>query len=114
MPFVYSPTTGFKPVKIRAGFVLAGMEGMRYRGGSIHLNPGDKFFQYTDGVTEATSTALELFGMERLEKSLNDHKTLNPEDLLPAVKEDIDTFVGEAPQFDDITMLCLDYFGKAE
>ena len=117
MPFVYSPETGFKPYKIRAGFVLAGMEGMRYRGGSIHLNPGDKFFQYTDGVTEATNADNKLYGMERLERILNISATYPPNELLPNVKRDIDQFVGEAPQFDDITMLCVElkeYMKKEE
>ncbi len=114
MPFVFSNETGFKPYKIRAGFVLAGMEGMRYRGGSIHLNPGDKFFQYTDGVTEATNADNKLYGMERLERILNVTANYRPNEILPLVKEDIDKFVGEAPQFDDITMLCLEFKKRME
>ena len=60
----------FEPYKIRAGFVLAGMEGIRYRCGSMQLEPGDRIFQYTDGVTEATNKANELYGMERLQSVL--------------------------------------------
>ena len=114
MPFIMKSGGSFEVYKIRPGFVLAGMEDMKFRAGHMQLDPGDRLFQYTDGVTEATSAEFELFGMERLEKSLNDHRDFTPEELLPAVKQDIDAFVGEAPQFDDITMLCLDYFGKAE
>ncbi|MDO4982776.1 MAG: SpoIIE family protein phosphatase [Eubacteriales bacterium] len=114
MPFIMKSGGSFEVYKIRPGFVLAGMEDMKFRAGHMQLDPGDRLFQYTDGVTEATSAEFELFGMERLEKSLNDHRDFTPEELLPAVKQDIDSFVGEAPQFDDITMLCLDYFGKAE
>ncbi len=109
IPFICKKGGVFEPYKIKAAFVLAGMEGMRYKCGSMELEPGDKVFQYTDGVTEATSSAQELYGMERLGRVLADNASLSPTDLLPKVKEDIDAFVGEAPQFDDITMLCLEY-----
>ena len=114
MPFICKAGGDFEPYKIRAAFVLAGMEGMKYRAGSMRLEPGDKIFQYTDGVTEATNVNNELYGMERLGAILNKVKNGTPHDILPAVKKDIDEFVGEAPQFDDITMLCLEYKTKME
>ena len=114
MPFICKAGGNFEPYKIRAAFVLAGMEGMKYRAGSMMLEPGDKIFQYTDGVTEATNVNNELYGMERLGAILNKVKNGTPHDILPAVKKDIDEFVGEAPQFDDITMLCLEYKTKME
>ena len=114
MPFVCKADGAFEPYKIRPGFVLAGMEGMRYRAGSMILEQGDKIFQYTDGVTEATNIHNELYGMERLEVILNKVKCGTPHEILPAVKADVDEFVGEAPQFDDITMLCLEYKAKME
>ncbi len=113
LPFIYK-NGKFKPIKIKAGFVLAGLEDMRYGTGSIMLEPGDRIFQYTDGVTEATDSENRLFGMERLEKSLNDASDKSPEELLGTIKNDIDAFVKEAPQFDDITMLCLDYRCRME
>ena len=109
MPFISKAGGDFEVYKIRAAFVLAGMEGMKYRAGSMMLEPGDKIFQYTDGVTEATDVKNQLYGMERLGAILNKNKTATPGQILPAVKKDIDEFVGEAPQFDDITMLCLEY-----
>jgi sigma-B regulation protein RsbU (phosphoserine phosphatase) len=109
MPFISKASGNFEPYKIRAGFVLAGMEGMKYRAGSMTLEPGDKIFQYTDGVTEATNANNELYGMDRLGAILNKFKEGTPHEILPAVKQDIDEFVGTAPQFDDITMLCLEY-----
>ena len=114
MPFICKAGGNFEPYKIRAGFVLAGMEDMRYRAGSMVLEPGDKVFQYTDGVTEATNINNELYGMGRLETILNKVKGETPHGILPAVKSDIDEFVGEAPQFDDITMLCLEYKSRME
>lgn len=99
-------------LKSRPGFVLAGMEGVRYRENSLQLEPGDCLYLYTDGVTEATSGAQELFGEERLQHTLNESKDLPVDQLLPKVKQAIDTFVGEAEQFDDITMLGLEYREK--
>lgn len=112
MPFIYKKNGEFKPYKIKAAFVLAGMEGIKYKAGSMFLEPGDKIFQYTDGVTEATDSDSKLFGMERLETSLNKVKDGTPMEILNSVKKDIDDFVNVAPQFDDITMLCLEYKKK--
>ncbi len=114
MPFICRAGESYEAQKIRAGFVLAGMEGMKYRAGSMTLSVGDKVFQYTDGVTEATNAQNKLYGMERLGEVLNKNKDSSPAELLPKVKEDIDLFVGEAPQFDDITMLCLEYKSRME
>ena len=109
VPFIAKAGGAFEPHKLKPGFVLAGMEGMKYQGGSIQLTPGDKLFQYTDGVTEAANKNNELYGMERLESVLKKNSALPPQQLLSAVKADIDTFVGDAPQFDDITLLCVEY-----
>lgn len=114
IPFISRAGGAFEPHKIRAGFVLAGMEGLRYRAGVMELMPGDKLFQYTDGVTEATSAEKELYGMERLQNVLASVSDKAPQEILPAVKADIDCFVGTAPQFDDITMLCLEYKARME
>lgn len=109
MPFLCRKGETYEPYKIPAGFVLAGLEEVRYQAGRMQLSPGDKIFQYTDGVTEAANQADELYGMERLKDILGQNADKSPMELLPAVKEDIDRFVGEAKQFDDITMLCLEY-----
>lgn len=114
IPYICRNGSKFEPYKIRAGFVLAGMEGMRYKCGEMRLEVGDKIFQYTDGVTEATNAHNELYGMDRLMEILGENSALPPTELLPKIKEDIDRFVGEAPQFDDITMLCLEYKAKME
>ncbi len=109
IPFICKKDGSYEPYKIRAGFVLAGMEGIRYKCGTMQLSPGDRLFQYTDGVTEATDKDGRLYGMGRLGETLAQHAALPPMELLGKIKEDIDAFVGDAPQFDDITMLCLEY-----
>lgn len=108
-PFISRGNQPFELQAVNAGFVLAGLEGIRYQTGRLELAPSDKLFQYTDGVTEATNKDDELYGMSRLTEVLGKHSSCSPVKLLPAVKADIDQFVGEAPQFDDITMLCLEY-----
>ena len=95
--------------KTNPQFVLAGMEGIPYTAASFEMKPGDRLVQYSDGVPEATNNAEELYGMERLNAFLNEKRDLTPKPLLEGLLENIDAFVGDAPQFDDITMLCLDF-----
>ena len=104
----------FEWLKSRPGFVLAGMEGVRYRENTLELAPGDCLYLYTDGVTEATSASQELYGEARLQAALNGARDLPVHQLLPRIKADIDAFVGDAEQFDDITMLGLYYHTKGE
>ncbi len=111
MPFICREGS-FEAQRIAPGFVLAGLEDMRYQAGCFTLAEGDKLFQYTDGVTEATDAADNLYGMGRLSDVLNRNSHGSPEEILQAVKRDIDDFVGDAPQFDDITMLCLTFKKK--
>ena len=101
----------FEYLKSRAGFVLAGMDGIRYRKNELQMQPGDVIFLYTDGVTEATDLENALYGEDRLLTTLNHYGTSAPQTICGAVKADVDLFAGEAEQFDDITMLCVAYYG---
>ncbi len=94
------------------GLVLACLDGSRYENYELQLRPGDTLFVYTDGVVEATAHGNELFGTDRMLTSLNRDTGALPGELLPRMKADIDAFVGEAPQFDDITMLGIRYLGS--
>ena len=114
-PFIYRKGEGYEAYQVPPGFVLAGLEDIPYQEQVIWLNVGDRIFQYTDGVVEATDKNYQLYGMERLDNVLNAKCTdCNPEQTLQLVKEDIDAFVGAVDQFDDITMLCLEYKKKME
>ena len=108
-PFICRRNGSYEPLAVKAGFVLAGMENTKFSEGRITFAEGDKLFHYTDGVTEATNADNELYGKERLLLVLNKNKGQTPKETLASVKADIDTFVGEAPQFDDVTMLCVEY-----
>ena len=113
-PLVRHADGSFEYLKVRAGFVLAGMEGVKYRKNELQLAPSDVIYLYTDGVTEATNLNDELYGEDRLLALLNTNKEASMEELCKLVKDDVFAFAGEAPQFDDITMLALKYNGATE
>ena len=96
------------------GFVVGGMEGMKYKNYEFTLNKGDSLFLYTDGIPEANNAAAELFGAERMLDALNINPDGAPEEVLENVKNEVRRFVGDAVQFDDLTMLCLKYNGDEE
>ena len=106
-PLVRHQDGKFEYFKARSGFVLAGMEGVKYKKGELKLMPGDAIFLYTDGVTEATDAHNRLYGDDRLKAVLDRMAGASAKEICLGVKQDIDAFVGEAPQFDDMTMLCL-------
>ena len=101
----------FELYRDKHGFVIGGMEGAEYSQYELQLNPGDKLFLYTDGVTEATDANKELFGSGRMIAVLNERKDTSPTQMLEGVRRAVDDFVKEAEQFDDLTMLCLAYKG---
>ena len=97
--------------KDKHGFVISGMRGVHYREYSIQMEPGDKLFVYTDGVPEATAGNGKMFGVDRMAAALNTCKDGSPEEILRTVRSTVDAFVGDAEQFDDLTMMCLEYRG---
>ncbi len=107
LPLIKRAEGDYEWLITKPGFVLAGMENIRYKQDEIILNQGDILYMYTDGVTEATNAENELFSDPKLKDVLNNNKDVNIEGLLHVVKEEIDLFVKDAPQFDDITMLGL-------
>ena len=102
----------FELLKDKHGFVIGGMEGMRYRDYEIALKPGDRIFVYTDGVPEATDGEGVMFGTERMLEALNEDACAGTEKILDNVRKAVDAFVGGAEQFDDLTMMCLEFKGN--
>ena len=113
-PAVMQKDGRFELYKDKHGFVLGGMEGVKYRENELQLKPGTKLFLYTDGVPEASDSAEELFGTERMLAALNENTALSPKEILQKVRQAVDGFVKEAEQFDDLTMLCLEYKGAPD
>ena len=101
----------FELFKDKHGFVIGGLEGIQYREYTEVLEPGSRLFLYTDGVPEATSAEQELFGSERMLEALNKDPEASPEEIMENVRRAVDDFVKDAEQFDDLTMLCLEYKG---
>ena len=113
-PVVKRPDGSFEIFKDKHGFVIGGMNGAKYKEYEIEMQPGSKVFLYTDGVPEATNADKELFGMDRLLDALNAAPDEAPKETLDNVRKAVDGFVREAEQFDDLTMMCLEYKGKGK
>lgn len=110
-PALLQPGGQFELYKDKHGFVIGGMEGMRYTEYELQMQPGTKLFLYTDGVPEATDMAKSMFGTNRMLDVLNRNKDASPKRILDAVSDAAGAFVAGAEQFDDLTMLCLEYKG---
>ena len=104
----------FRVFKDKHGLVVGALDRSQYQDYEIRMEPGDAVFVYTDGVPEANNAAGEFYGMERLEAALNRTADGDPKTLLQAVQADVDAFTAEAKQFDDLTMLCLEYRGGGD
>lgn len=104
----------FELVKDRHGLVIGGMNGVKYKEYQLQMEPGSKLFLYTDGVPEATNAHNELFGVDRMLEALNEDTSLNVQKVLEQVRRCVDDFVKDAEQFDDLTMLCVEYLGEEQ
>ena len=113
-PVIRRANGAYETVVYKHSFVVGAMEGARFKEHEFELQPGDRLFVYTDGVPEATNAKEEQFGIDRMLASLNSHGEDTLQELLPDVKKDIDAFVGDAFQFDDLTMLGFDYYGPQD
>ena len=113
-PVLSGPGQKFELVKDKHGLVIGGMEGVKYKEYEWVLEPGSRLFLYTDGVPEATNKRDELFGTERMVDALNEDPGASPVETLEAVQLAVDHFVEDAEQFDDLTMLCLEYTGPSK
>lgn len=110
-PVLMMPGGKFELYKDKHGLVIGGMDGIVYKEYELSLTPGSKLFLYTDGVAEATNAQQELFGTQRMLAALNENTRLSPDGILKNVRRAVDDFVQDAEQFDDITMLALEYKG---
>ena len=110
-PAVNKDGANYELVKTKQSPAVATMEGIRFRQYEFDLHSGENLYIYTDGVAEATNINEQLFGTDRMLEALNQTKNFNANEILTHMKKAVDDFTGEAPQFDDITMLCLRYFG---
>jgi len=106
-PIIKKADGGYEIFKDKHGFVVGVMAGLKYKDYEFTLEKGGTLFLYTDGLPEATDGKDELFGMDRVLDVLNRNKDTGPHDLLPEIQRTVDDFVGNAAQFDDLTMLAV-------
>ena len=102
----------FELFRDRHGLVVGGMPGVKYHEHSLQMYPGSKLFVYTDGVPEATDAENALFGTTRMLEALNAHANESPKQILHGVRQAVNEFVSDMEQFDDLTMMCLEYMPK--
>ncbi len=108
-PAIMRKGGNFEIYKDKHSFVIGGMLDIKYKEYEIQLNHGDKLFLYTDGVPEATDKKEKMYGTERMINALNKDAGQSPAVIMKNVYEDINVFVKEAEQFDDLTMMCIEY-----
>ena len=106
-----TPGGPFELLKDKHGFVVGGMPGMKYKEYELQIVPGTRLFLYTDGVPEAADAENNMFGCDRMLAALNEDVDAAPRQVLENVRASVDGFVKDAEQFDDLTMLCLEYKG---
>ena len=110
-PAICEKGGSFELYKDKHDFVIGGLNGIHYNEYDLQISPGDKLFVYTDGVPEATDGSGEMFGTDRMIETLSSCTDNTPKEILQGVRNAVDSFVGDAEQFDDLTMMCLEYKG---
>ena len=112
-PLYFSNKKGrYEFLKTEPNMVLASMENIKYEKYEMYIEPGDRIFLYTDGIVEATNFNNDLYGENRLQLYLNNNLFLSAKQNIEGLKNDINKFVGKKEQFDDMTMLELNYKSK--
>ncbi|MBP5177506.1 MAG: SpoIIE family protein phosphatase [Clostridia bacterium] len=101
----------FEIVKTVHGIAVGAMSGIRYRQYEFTLGRGDKLFLYTDGFPEATADGGKMLTMDGMLDILNEDKELSPAETIENLLSRVEVFTGDAPQFDDMTALCIEYKG---
>ena len=101
----------FQLLRYKHGIFAGVNKNVKYEEREFYLYPGDCIFVYTDGVPEANNEAAEMFGEERMVAALNKDPDATPEELIHSMRDAVNQFAAGADQFDDITMLCMKYYG---
>ena len=113
-PIVTGKDGSFSLLRDKHGIVIGAMDMMKYREYEIILEKGSKLFLYTDGLPEASDKDNNMFGIENTVKTLNENKDASPKELVRNIYSSVKGFVRDAEQFDDLTMLCIEYMGNQD
>lgn len=103
-------SAGKEPTRLesKSGLPLGVLPNFKYLVEEIDFESGDAMFLYTDGVTEATNRDEDMFGIERVRAAIT---TRDPSKMIRNVVENVDGFVQQAPQADDLTILAIQFLG---
>jgi sigma-B regulation protein RsbU (phosphoserine phosphatase) len=93
--------------RLQIGGVPLGILERPYASGTVTLEPGDWLIIFTDGVTEAENLRAEEYSEWRMLSVLQANLSATPAQLLQTLLLDLDRFVGDAPQHDDVTLLLI-------
>lgn len=111
-PLIISDTAS--KLNVKPNLPLGVMEDWQYDGQEAQLQPNNIFLLYTDGLTEAMNSSRQQFGLSRVIFQANVNAGVSPQRLLDDVLHEVHTFVGDAEQSDDLTMLAIKYTPTAE
>ena len=113
-PYLLSANGDMQAVARTGGVAVAVSEDFVYKEGFLQLQPGDRLFLFTDGVTEAFNAQDEAFGEQRLEPILHNlaQTQAGPEEMTESVLKQVHLFENGAPQADDITCMSLLFCGS--
>lgn len=112
-PAIKRKDGSFELFKDKHGIAIGAMDGVKYKEYTLQFEPGDKLFVYTDGVPEATDADMRMFGTAQMVQALNNAPEADPEKIISNVRSSVQEFVKNAEQFDDLTMLCIEYLGNS-
>jgi sigma-B regulation protein RsbU (phosphoserine phosphatase) len=107
-PAICRAGKGFELSEDIHGIAIGAIEGLPYDDYEIMLNKGDKLFLYTDGIPEAADNEDKMLTLDGMVAALNKYKDETPQGVISGMYDSVKVFVGDAPQFDDITMLCVE------
>ena len=111
-PFIRGADGQFRLYRDKHGMVIGGLPISKYTDYELKIEPGGAVFVYTDGIPEANDTEGRFYGLDRLDAALNRSPDDPPKEIIERIREDTGSFMNGARQFDDITMLCVEYHGK--
>ena len=110
-PMIKRAGESFEMLRDRHGLVIGAMKDVRYKDYELTLEPGAKLFVYTDGVSEAVDRNLNQFSTDRILEALRSNEDRSPREILEAVNKAVHEFAGNTQQYDDLTMMCVEYKG---
>lgn len=110
-PILKKPGQLYEIIKDKHGFVIGGINDVKYREYELQMDPGSSLFLYTDGLPEAVNPDNKMFGTAGILERLNAEPERSPEEILRDMKNAVSEYAQGMKPFDDLTMMCITYHG---